>query len=312
MKLSSLLAAALLLSSAAVGAQQPARPAITGIAFMRVYTTDAAAAQRFYGQTLGFARQEIDGLWVYPVNKLQWLEVIPHPGPEANHRMAAVAFTTRDAAGLEQYLAAHGVTAEQPLKDGEFGVRDPEGNLVIFVQSEAVRAGGKDAPGTVARLVAEAPASPNATSHRIIHVGFIVHDPEKENAFWRKLLGFRPYWHGGFQEGVTNWMSLQVPDGSDWIEYMLRIQEPVDLRQSGMQDHFSLGETKMSDALVALEKNGCEGANCTKTQIGRDGKVQLNLFDPDQTRVEFMEFKPSQTPCCSAFTAEHPTATENH
>jgi catechol 2,3-dioxygenase-like lactoylglutathione lyase family enzyme len=160
--------------------------------------------------------------------------------------------------------------------------------------------------------VAEAPASPTASSHRIIHVGFIVHDPDKENAFWRELLGFRPYWHGGFQEGVTNWMSMQVPDGSDWIEYMLRIQDPVDLRQSGMQDHFSLGETKMSDALVALAKNGCEGANCTKTQIGRDGKVQLNLFDPDQTRVEFMEFKPSQTPCCSAFTAAHPTATENH
>jgi hypothetical protein len=48
--------------------------------------------------------------------------------------MAAVAFTTRNAAGLERYLAAHGITAELALKAGEFGVRDPEGNLVIFVQ----------------------------------------------------------------------------------------------------------------------------------------------------------------------------------
>ena len=40
--------------------------------------------------------------------------------------MAAVAFTTRNAAGLERYLAAHGIKAEMPLKAGEFGVHDPE------------------------------------------------------------------------------------------------------------------------------------------------------------------------------------------
>ena len=34
-------------------------------------------------------------------------------------------------------------------------------------------------------------------------------------------------------------------------------------------------------------------------KIGRDGKWQLNLYDPDLTRVEMMEFKPAQTPCCS-------------
>lgn len=313
MRLSSLFAAVLVLSSTALVAQQPVRPAITGVAFMRVYTTDPAAAQRFYGQTLGFERHEIGGEWVYPVNSLQWLEVIPHKGPEANHMMAAIAFTTRDAAGLEKYLAAHGVAAVQPLHEGEFGVRDPEGNLVIFVQSTAVAhpASRADKPGPVAKMVADAPASPNATSHRIIHVGFIVKDADKENAFWRGLLGFRPYWHGGFKPDVTNWMSMQVPDGQDWIEFMLHIKEPVDLRQSGVQDHFSLGEETMSDALTALKKNGCTGPECSKTQIGRDGKVQLNLFDPDLTRVEFMEFKATQKPCCSEFTAANPTETES-
>ena len=34
-------------------AQLPARPAITGIAFARFYTTDPAGAQKFYGDTLG-------------------------------------------------------------------------------------------------------------------------------------------------------------------------------------------------------------------------------------------------------------------
>jgi hypothetical protein len=34
-------------------------------------------------------------------------------------------------------------------------------------------------------------------------------------------------------------------------------------------------------------------------KMGRDGKWQLNLYDPDLTRVELMEFKPSEMPCCS-------------
>ena len=310
MRFRALLASLLFASCSLLAAQQ--RPAITGVAFMRVYTTDSAASQKFYGQTLGFERHEADGLWIYPVNKLQWIEVIPHAGPEENHRMAAVGFTTRDAAGLQSYLAAHGVKAEDPLHDGQFGVRDPEGNLVIFVQTTAAHPANKaDKPGPLAKFVNAAPPSPNATSQRIIHVGFIVKDKEKEDAFWKDLLGFRPYWHGGFQEGTDNWVSIQVPDGTDWLEYMLRIKEPVDLRNSGVQDHFSLGVDKMSDALTALQHNGCDGPNCTKTQVGRDGKVQLNLYDPDLTRIEFMEFKPTQKPCCSDFTGEHPTATES-
>jgi len=34
-------------------------------------------------------------------------------------------------------------------------------------------------------------------------------------------------------------------------------------------------------------------------KIGRDGKWQLNLYDPNSTRVELMEPKPVKTPCCS-------------
>jgi hypothetical protein len=40
--------------------------------------------------------------------------------------------------------------------------------------------------------------------------------------------------------------------------------------------------------------------------IGRGGKWQLNLYDPDDTRVELMEFAPVQKPCCSEYTGPHP------
>jgi catechol 2,3-dioxygenase-like lactoylglutathione lyase family enzyme len=295
-----LLAGLLSLSaSSLIAQQQPARPPITGIAFARFYTTDPAAAQKFYGTTLGFERKETDGMWFYPVNHSQWIEVLTTPPPQPNVRLAAVAFTTTNAAQLERYLEAHNIQPDVPLKNGQFGVRDPEGNLVIFVQK------GSEKP------VATAPASPNASSTRIIHVGFIVTDRDKENAFWQQVLGFRPYWHGGPKDdGVTNWVSLQVPDGTDWLEYMLNAGPDPSLRQSGVMDHFSLGVVHMQDAVAALARNRCEGPNCTKTQMGKDGKVQLNLFDPDLTRVEFMEFAPSQEPCCSPFTGKHPSPTD--
>jgi len=289
-----LLLALAITAIAPLWAQSAQRPAITGIAFARFYTTDPPGAQEFYGDTLGFKRLEANGMSTYPVNRSQWIEISTSPPPKPDVRMAAVAFTTRSAAGLERYLAAHGVKAELPLKAGEFGVRDPEGNLVIFVQ----RGSNK--------LVAHAPPSPDATSRRIIHVGFIVQDAAKEDAFWRDLLGFRPYWHGGKTDTRTDYQSIQVPDGTDWLEYMLNGPPNPPLQQAGVMDHFSLGVAHMADAVAALEKNKCKGANCTKTQIGRDGKVQLNLFDPDHTRVEYMEFTPTREPCCSPFVGKHP------
>jgi catechol 2,3-dioxygenase-like lactoylglutathione lyase family enzyme len=284
---------------APVAAHGVKRPAITGIAFARFYTTDPASAEKFYGSTLGYQRLETNGLWQYPVNGSQWIEITAKTPPNTDSRMAAVAFTTHNASALERYLAAHGVKTELPLKDAEFGVRDPEGNLVIFVQRGANK------------LVAAAPPSPTATSKRIIHVGFIVRDAAKEDAFWRDLLGFRPYWHGGKTDDRTDYQSIQVPDGTDWLEYMLNISATPSLKQTGVMDHFSLGVAHMPDAVAALAKNKCEGPNCTKTQIGRDGKVQMNLFDPDFTRVEFMEFRPAKDPCCSPFAGKHPGALED-
>ncbi len=60
----------LIATLAPLGAQAAKRPAITGIAFARFYTTDPAGAQKFYGDTLGYKRLESNGMWIYPVNSL--------------------------------------------------------------------------------------------------------------------------------------------------------------------------------------------------------------------------------------------------
>jgi catechol 2,3-dioxygenase-like lactoylglutathione lyase family enzyme len=289
----------LLLFTVASFGQAPQRPAITGVAFFLSYTADPAASAAFYGKTLDLPSKETGAITYYTVNNSQWLEVKPLPTPPPPSRMEAVAFTTRDAAALERYLKAHSVAIVQPLQHGTFGVHDPEGNLILFVQ-QGTKPTALPAP------------SPNAPSHRIIHAGFMVTDRAKEDAFWRGILGFRPYWYGGPKPDTINWVSLQVPDGSDWIEYMLNNPPNPTLQHIGVMDHFSLGVVNMKGTIAKLAANHCEGPNCTKSQMGRDGKVQLNLYDPDLTRVEFMEFQPSEKPCCSEFTGKHPTEIEDH
>jgi catechol 2,3-dioxygenase-like lactoylglutathione lyase family enzyme len=274
------------------------RPAITGIAFVRVYSSDAAATANFYGKTLGYSSSKDGSITRYPVNDLQWIETTPLPSPAPAARLAAVGFMTRDAHALEQYLKAHSTEIVDPLKNGRFSVRDPEGNLIFFVQETKSAAVPPAVPAT-------------AASRRMIHTGFVVKDADRENHFYREILGFRPYWRGGRTDTSIDYISQQVPEGSDWLEYMLNVPADASPKQLGSSDHMSLGVDHMPDVVAALARNGCEGPNCTASKTGRDGKVQLNLFDPDLTRVEYMEFKPSGTTCCSEFTATHPTATES-
>jgi catechol 2,3-dioxygenase-like lactoylglutathione lyase family enzyme len=280
---------------AALTAKAQDRPAITGIAFVRMYSA-VPPSDAFYGKTLGYTKVSgADGIARYAVNPAQWLEVQPLPATASNTRVAEVAFATRNLAAMERYLVKHKVAIEKKQKNS-FTVLDPEGNLIGFVQQ-----------GTGAKL----PASPTAISHRIIHAGFIVRDRAAEDSFYLDLLGFHLYWQGGPSVDRTNWVSIQVPDGTDWLEYMLNTKPDADAHTRGVMNHFSLGVEHMSDAVAALERNGCSIADCGKSQMGRDGKVQLNLYDPDLTRVEFMEFKPSGTICCSEFKGRHPAEVED-
>lgn len=141
----------------------------------------------------------------------------------------------------------------------------------------------------------------------MIHTGFLVRSREVEDHFYRDVLGFRPYWHGGMKPGETDWFAIQVPDGTDWLEYMLNQPEQVDLQLMGVMNHISLGVADMKKAQTIMESHGWKPHGDDAAEIGKDGKWQLDVFDPDFSRVELMEFKPTEKPCCSDFTGPHPT-----
>ncbi len=293
----------------AVAAAQstPDRPKITGISHLAVYTSDPAATEHYYTVDIGAVKEadpeNAKGVR-YMLSGTQFVEVLPLPANAGIDRMDHAAFNTVDAEGMRKYLAAKGwqvpasVTRES---DGSrlFEVLDPEGNKIQFVQPPA---GAKvDAP--------------NAIGHHIIHIGFLVHSRDKEDTFYRALLGFNPYWFGGMQEGKIDWVSQQVPNGHDWLEYMLTsgpsgtgIPATMSQRQLGVLDHLSIGENSVDAAYKTLKDAGrLDGVrNDGHTQIGKDGKGQFNLYDPDGIRLELMNFHATAKPCCSPFTAQDP------
>jgi catechol 2,3-dioxygenase-like lactoylglutathione lyase family enzyme len=288
------------------------RPAIIGVSHIAVYASDAAKTEQFYVHDIGLKKGEDPenpaGVRYY-VNQEQFVEVLPLPGDAGANRLDHLAYITKSAAEMREYLKAKGVTVPDEVKKGSdgstwFDVEDPEGNKVEFVQPAAKLLGMKETAGLY-RLDGADPIG-----RRIIHVGMFVRDREKEDTFYRGLLGFRPYWYGGMHEH-TDWVSQQVPDGHDWLEYMVYNGEGspdhIAQNQLGVLNHLSLGVTNMEESVTKLWNGDRLGDARPQPQIGRDGKWQFNDYDPDHTRVEVMEYSAKGKPCCSEFTAANPT-----
>jgi catechol 2,3-dioxygenase-like lactoylglutathione lyase family enzyme len=273
------------------------RPRITGIDHVTFYTTAPEGVRKLYADLLGLAPDdpiETGGTIRYMVGQ-QWVGYSAAADPKPTDRMDHVAFSTDNIVALRRYLVDKGIKPSQIEGRSDHSlflfVSDPEGHRLEFVE----RSKTDSAP----------PAS--AVSRHMIHTGFVVYHRDAEDHFYREVLGFRPYWHGGMKDGETDWVALQVPDGTDWLEYMLNQPEHTDLRTTGVMNHISLGVADMKQAQATLESHGWKPHGDEKAQMGKDGKWQLNVFDPDLTRIELMEFKPVEKPCCSDFTGPHPT-----
>jgi catechol 2,3-dioxygenase-like lactoylglutathione lyase family enzyme len=286
-----------------LGAQNPQpRPKITGIDHVRIYVTNIEKSREFYGNIVGLPTSgggcAGNSRPCFPVNVTpeQQIEMEQAPSPAPTDWLAEVAFAANDVAGMRRYLLARGIKVGAISKDSNgaqhFELRDPEGNPIAFIQRLPEASDYK--------------TSPNQVSTRLFHAGFVVRDAVVEDRFYRNLLGFRMYWHGGFKDAATDWEEIQVPDGGDWIEYMLNIPSPADHKELGVQNHFSLGVTNIKSAFDLLVTHGLKVTD-DRPEIGRDGKWSFDIYDPDDTRVEFMEFTPAQKPCCHPYEATHPT-----
>ena len=278
------------------------RPRITGLSHLTLYADDITKSRDFYTSMLGwYPAYEYDpksGIRFY-ANHSQYIELVSPPQQHLADRLDIVAFSTSNADALRKYLGSHGVAVPESVEIGADGsksflTQDPEGNKIEFTQI------GSHA------LAMPTTASQRLSTH-IMHAGYMVRDRAALDHFYKDLLGFHLYWQGGFQRGHIDWVMMQVPNGSDWIEYMLYLPASPSRGQLGSANHFSPGIVSVAKLQERLEQRGwTRPPNQNPQVLGVDGKLQLDLVDPDGTRVEFMELHPIVEPCCAPFTGVKP------
>jgi catechol 2,3-dioxygenase-like lactoylglutathione lyase family enzyme len=284
----------LLVTGSAPGKEAP-RPRITAISGVTILVSDLAASRTSYMRLLA-PRYSCDFCDDSPIPGFalgsgQVIALQAAPTPQPTNLLEEIFFLTDDLKRMKSYLKSQKLPFEE-LRAGRMPLRlrvaDPDGHRVSFIQISMPPSMYPDG---------------GAPLH-LIHAGFIVRNQTAMEHFYKDILGFRPYWHGGMKDDETSWISLQVPDGTDWVEFMVNLPVDPDQHLRGIMNHIAIGVLDIQAEREQLVKNGVHLTE--EPKLGRDGKWQLNLYDPDQTRIEFMEFTPKEKPCCSEFTGPHP------
>jgi catechol 2,3-dioxygenase-like lactoylglutathione lyase family enzyme len=270
----------------------PKRPKILGVAHIALAVHDIEKSRTFYKDFLGFGEpfklDNTDGslsLTFIKVNERQYIELFPEKAPNTD-RLLHISLETDDAEAMRVYLASKGVkvpakVGKGRIKNSNYMITDPDGHLVEIVQYEpdgwSVREKGKFMDGP-------------RVSTRIAHVGIAVARLDDAMKFYGDILGMQETWRGSKEGKVLDWVNMKVPDGKDYLEFMLYDEKPT-LTRLGTMHHICLEVPDIEKAKAQLESNPAHAIQTKPMEIktGTNRKRQMNLFDPDGTRSEVME-----------------------
>jgi catechol 2,3-dioxygenase-like lactoylglutathione lyase family enzyme len=271
----------------------PARPKITGISHVGYFVSDLPQAIAFWHDFLGFdeeyslTKKDSNDIRIafIKINDHQHIELFNEAPTHPPNMMSHLCFTVDNIEAMRTYLRSKGFDVK-PGNGGKtrtgdyaFEIKDPDGMLVEFVQTlpdglEA-KAAGKFEPDT-------------RIATRIYHLGFLVGNSEKSMDFYGNVLGFKETWRGGANPKELSWINMRVPDGDDYVEFMLYNKLP---EKFGTKNHISLvvpDVAKSVEILKARPAFKTYGKELT-VATGVNQKRQVNIYDPDGTRVELME-----------------------
>jgi lactoylglutathione lyase len=284
--------ALMMASLAPAVADEPQRPPIIGISHMAFYVHDMNKTLAFYKTFLGFDQPysltNKDGTlhltWI-KINDRQSIELFPETNA-ASDRLYHVALETDDAIGMRNYLAARGIKVPDKVPRGKIGnlnyfIHDPDGHIVEIVQYEpdgwTMLTRGKFMPDT--RISTNMP-----------HLGILVGNVEAAKSFYEGKLGFHEIWRGAKNPVVLSWIHEAIPEGNGFFEFMLYSTLP-DPDKRGKYHHLCLEVPDVEKAKAILEARAPRIGydKPMEVQIGVNRKRQLNVYDPDGTRVELME-----------------------
>ena len=268
------------------------RPRITGVAHIALFVQDIEKSRAFYHDFLGYEEVfQLDNpngslsLTFVKVNDRQYIELFPEKEPGTD-RLNHISVEVDDAEAMRAYLGSRGITVPEKvgkgrIRNSNFNVKDPDGHTVEIVQYEpdgwTVRDHGKALKGP-------------RISPRMMHLGILVGALEPAMKFYRDILGFEEIWRGSKDGKQLSWVNMKVPNGKDYVEFMLYDRIPAATAR-GTQHHICLEVDDIDQALAELEKRPARKAYTRPLEIrtGINRKRQLNLFDPDGTRIELME-----------------------
>jgi lactoylglutathione lyase len=269
------------------------RPKILGVAHMALYVKDLDKTRQFYEKFLGFGEPFTlppkgggPGVRIafIKVNDYQYIEIF-NEKDRGEGQLNHISIYTENAEIMRDYLASKGVAVPEKVGKGQtlnknYNIKDPDGHLVEIVEyqpdSWTAREKGKFMPDT-------------RISDHIMHIGFLVGDLDKSLAFYHGVLGFNEFWRGSGSPKMLSWVNMRVPDGQDYVELMLYNKLPPPDGRGG-KNHMSLTVPDAQKALAELKKRapGLYDKEMV-IQVGVNKKRQINLYDPDGTRVELME-----------------------
>jgi catechol 2,3-dioxygenase-like lactoylglutathione lyase family enzyme len=283
----------LLLSSLLIPAAQAAeRPPIVGVSHIALFVHDVAKSRAFYKHFLGFEEpfsltNKDGGLhvtWI-KINDRQSIELFPEK-EAGSDRLNHYSIETSDAEAMRAYLAGQGIKVPDKVGQGKIGdlnfnISDPEGHTVEIVQyapgSWTVQEKGKYLPDT-------------RISTHMTHVGILVGKLEPALSFYCGVLGGKETWRGSKNPKQLSWVNVKLPDTDDYVEFMLYSELPAPDKR-GKQHHLCLVVPDVEKAKAVLQGRaaGIGYTRSLEVATGVNRKRQLNVWDPDGTRVELME-----------------------
>src|SRR5712692_8803209 len=289
------LATSLLLAisfSGSLAGHEAKRPRILGLSHMALFVSDLQKARAFYEDFLGYQEPYVlkradgsDRIVFIKINDNQYVELFAE-NPRQDGHLNHISFFTDSAQGMRDYLASRRIKVPDKVGKGRIGnlnfnIVDPDGHTVEIVQyqpdSWTTRERGKFMPET-------------RISTHIAHIGVLIGALEPALKFYHGILGFEELWRGSSSGTVLSWVNMRVPDGDDYLEFMLYDKRP-DAEQMGVRNHICLITPDIQKAVAILEARQARRnyGRPIEIKVGKNGKRQANLFDPDGTRIELME-----------------------
>ncbi len=283
---------AMLLTASILSAQNNAQtPRVLGVAHVAFQVSDLSTTGAFYKNLLGYAEpfslNAANGsptIAFVKVNDEQYIELFPGDAT-SNGQLDHFALYTDDLAGMRKHLLAQQIPLLKDIHLGRVGnsfltIRDPDGHYIEILQysstSLSARSQGKFMPS-------------ERISNHITHVGILVSSVGTAMKFYRDILGFREISRGGGGGGQPDWVNVQVPNGSDYIELLpfAGVASAVDLKT---QNHFGLASSDVSKTVASLQQKTASSLLSSPISVVTGGGLppRANLFDPDGARVELI------------------------